>query len=132
MKAKIVTAIIGASLLLTACGGDHAHPKAVEKLEEAQANALAKAPKAEEVKFDDHGQPPMGGVGGTSGAKAAEPAETATEEPAATATAEVAKTDATETANTATAAAENDAKTEETPKTEPQTETEASGDAEKK
>lgn len=66
MKAKLFTAIISTSLLLSACGGDHAHPKAVDKLEEAEANAKANAPKAEEVKFDDHGQSTMGGVGGAT------------------------------------------------------------------
>lgn len=66
MKAKLFTAIISTSLLLSACGGSHNNPKAVDKLEEAEANALAKAPKAEEVKFDDHGQPTMGGVGGAA------------------------------------------------------------------
>ncbi len=68
MKANFLTAIMSTSLLLSACGGNHDHPKAVDKLEEAQAAALAKAPKAEEVKFDDHGQPTMGGVGGAAGA----------------------------------------------------------------
>lgn len=66
MKAKLFTAIISTSLILSACGGSHNNPKAVDKLEEAEANALAKAPKAEEVKFDDHGQPTMGGVGGAA------------------------------------------------------------------
>lgn len=70
MKAKLFTAIISTSLLLSACGG-HNNPKAVDKLEEAEANAKANAPKAEEVKFDDHGQPTMGGVGGASGASVA-------------------------------------------------------------
>lgn len=70
MKAKLFTAIISTSLLLSACGG-HNNPKAVDKLEEAEANAIANTPKAEEVRFDDHGQPTMGGVGGaTDGAVA--------------------------------------------------------------
>lgn len=36
MKAKLFTAIISTSLLLSACGG-HNNPKAVDKLEEAEA-----------------------------------------------------------------------------------------------
>lgn len=78
MKAKLFTAIISTSLLLSACGG-HNHPKAVDKLEEAKSNAIANAPKSEEIRFDDHGQPTMGGVGGaTDGAVA----PTTTVEPA--------------------------------------------------
>lgn len=110
MKAKLFTAIISTSLLLSACGG-HNNPKAVDKLEEAEANAIANTPKAEEVRFDDHGQPTMGGVGGaTDGAVAptttAEPtsseAEPSSAEPAEpVATAESPQDDATtETAET--------------------------------
>lgn len=113
MKAKFITAIISTSLLLTACGGDHG-PKAVDKVEEAQNIALEKAPKAQEVKFEDEGQPTMGGVGGVNGTKPtqatteetpqADNTATATAEPASTET----KTDETANPNTNT----------ETPKTE--------------
>ena len=104
MKAKLFTAIISTSLLLSACGG-HNNPKAVDKLEEAEANAIANAPKAEEVRFDDHRQPTMGGVGGaTDGAVApttaeptlseAEPSSAEPAEPVATAEAPQADTTA--------------------------------------
>ncbi|MDO4450884.1 MAG: hypothetical protein Q4B79_08010 [Moraxella sp.] len=86
MKAKFLTAIISTSLLLTACGHDHA-PKAVDKLEEAQTNALANAPTAEAVQFEDHGQPTIGGAGGASATPTA-PAETTPPETSAEATAE--------------------------------------------
>ena len=65
MKAKFSLAIITTTALLTACGG-HDKVHAVDKIEEAQAQALEKAPKAEEIKFADHGQAPMGGVGGAN------------------------------------------------------------------
>lgn len=99
MKAKLFTAIISTSLLLSACGG-HNNPKAVDKLEEAEANAKANAPKAEEVKFDDHGQPTMGGVGGASDASVApatDVAETTTATPETTETAKPASTKMAET-----------------------------------
>ena len=72
MKAKLFTAIISTSLLLSACGG-HNHPKAVDKLEEAKSNATANAPKSEEIRFDDHGQPTMGNVGGATSTVAPAP-----------------------------------------------------------
>lgn len=84
MKAKLFTAIISTSLLLSACGG-HNHPKAVDKLEEAKSNAIANAPKSEEIRFDDHGQPTMGNVGGATGTVAPTTTETTLEaEPKAT------------------------------------------------
>lgn len=113
MKAKFITAIISTSLLLTACGGGHG-PKAVDKVEEAQNIALEKAPKAQEVKFEDEGQPTMGGVGGVNGTK---PAPATTEETpqadnTATATAEPASTE------TKTDEVANPNTNTETPKTE--------------
>lgn len=66
MKAKLSLAIIATTALLTACGGSHEKVHAVDKVEEAQKQALEKAPKAEEIKFDDHGETPMGGVGGAN------------------------------------------------------------------
>lgn len=121
MNAKFLTAIMSTSLLLSACGGNHDHPKAVDKLEEAQAAALAKAPKAEEVKFDDHGQPTMGGVGGAAGANT-NTAPTAEHVAGDLATADAQTTahhgqaDAA-TANTQTQAATADASTSEAPAT---------------
>lgn len=94
MKAKFSLAIIATTALLTACGGGHDKVHAVDKLEEAQKIALEKAPKAEEVKFADHGETPMGGVGGAGGVKVAE------------ATAEAPKADATATATKAEPAKE--------------------------
>ena len=69
-RSKIALALIAATTLtLTACHkGEHKH--AVEHVEQAQAEALAKAPKAEEIKFADHGEPTIGGVGGAAGANA--------------------------------------------------------------
>lgn len=88
MKAKFSLAIIATTALLTACGGGHDKVHAVDKLEEAQKIALEKAPKAEEVKFADHGETPMGGVGGAGGVKVAEaPAEAPKADATATATA---------------------------------------------
>lgn len=89
MKAKFSLAIIATTALLTACGGGHDKVHAVDKIEEAQKIALEKAPKAEEVKFADHGETPMGGVGGAGGVKVAEaPAEAPKADATATATAE--------------------------------------------
>lgn len=66
-----------AALALTACGGDeHAHVHAVDKVEEAQAAALAKAPKAEEIVFDDAGQKPFAEVQAPKATEAQEPVAT--------------------------------------------------------
>lgn len=113
MKAKFITAIVSTALLLTACGGSHG-PKAVDKVEEAQNIALEKAPKAQEVKFEDEGQPTIGGAGGANGTK---PAPATTEEKASqadnTATATAEPTNAEET-KTDEAAAPNVETTENT------------------
>lgn len=101
MKAKFLTAIISTSLLLTACGHDHA-PKAVDKLEEAEKNALANAPTAEKVQFDDHGQPTIGGAGGASATQAT-PTETTQSDTSTEATAEANTAEAPSTANEAVA-----------------------------
>lgn len=86
MKANALhLAIVGvvAALVLVGCG-KHEKVHAVDKVEEAQAAAVAKAPKADAVKFDDHGEAPMGGVGengsstATRAASAAQTAETLT------------------------------------------------------
>lgn len=74
MKANALhLAIVGvvAGLVLVGCGDKHEKVHAVDKVEEAQAAAVAKAPKADAVKFDDHGQAPMGGVGENGGSVAA-------------------------------------------------------------
>lgn len=116
MKAKFITAIIGTALLLTACGGGHG-PKAVDKLAEAQTIALEKAPKAQEVKFEDEGQPTMGGVGGVNGTKPA-PATTEPQANTATATAEPANAEqpkADEASASADAPKAENAESTETP-----------------
>lgn len=115
MKAKFCLAIIATTALLSACGGDHAKVHAVDKIEEAQKLAQEKAPKAEEVKFADHGEVPMGGVGGAGGVTIPAPTDTqadknaqATTEPTDTKTPAPAQTDAP-----ADAPAPADAKTDQ-------------------
>lgn len=98
MKAQLVGSMLVAALVLSACGEKHEKVYAVDKVEEAQAAALAKAPKAEEIVFDDAGQPPF-----------AEPAKPAAEGEAAKAEGQAA--DAEKPAEEKPAAA--DAKTEE-------------------
>ncbi|MDO4896554.1 MAG: hypothetical protein Q3971_04245 [Moraxella sp.] len=122
MKAKLSLAIIATTALLTACSGSHEKVHAVDKVEEAQKQALEKAPKAEEVKFDDHGAETVGGVGGTKGIvvapTATDTAQTPSNEATATATTEAqAPADANKEAEVATdtATTEEPTKTEETP-----------------
>ncbi len=98
-RSKIALALIAATTLtLTACHKGE-HKTAVEHVATAEAEALAKAPKAEEIKFADHGEPTIGGVGGAAGANAA--TQTATNTATANATtADTAKpTEATATAD---------------------------------
>ncbi|WP_323841682.1 MULTISPECIES: hypothetical protein [unclassified Moraxella] len=78
MKIQSLVVVI-ATVLLTACGNKHEHVQAVDKLAEAKEVALAKAPKAEEIKFDDHGQPTFAQTSGASTATTAD-ADTATTE----------------------------------------------------
>lgn len=59
MKAYAILPLI-AAIALSACGKKEEHVYAVDKLAEAQAAAMEKAPKAEPVKFDDEGQPKFG------------------------------------------------------------------------
>lgn len=78
MKIQLLVAALAAATLLSACSkGEHVH--AVDKVQEAEAAALAKAPKAEEVKFEDEGQAP---VATAADAATTEPAAEAKEEPA--------------------------------------------------
>ena len=114
-RSKIALALIAATTLtLTACHKGE-HKTAVEHVATAEAEALAKTPKAEEIKFADHGEPTIGGVGGAAGANAA----TKTDTPAHIA-GDLATVDAQTTAHhgqaeaTATADAKTDtAKTDE-------------------
>lgn len=99
MKAQLIAAIIAAAAVLSACS-KHEGVHAVDKLKEAEAAALAKAPKAEEVKFDDHGQPTFAE---TSGA-AAEADAAATATPAADAATAQPATDAAAATQTTTEA----------------------------
>ncbi|ANB90989.1 hypothetical protein MOVS_02110 [Moraxella ovis] len=57
MKVQVLVAALAAAVLVSACGDKHEKVHAVDKVAEAEAAAIEKAPKAEEVKFDDHGQP---------------------------------------------------------------------------
>lgn len=77
MKVQVLVAALAAAVLVSACGDKHEKVYAVDKVAEAEAAAIEKAPKAEEVKFDDHGQPTFAE---TSGATTATPAtDSATE-----------------------------------------------------
>lgn len=78
MKAKILALSLMTAFALTGCGEKHEKVHAVDKVEEAQAAALAKAPTAEAVKFADDGEAPMGGVG-ENGGKATAPTASATQ-----------------------------------------------------
>lgn len=55
MKIFAVTALAFVALMLTACGHGHEKVHAVDRVEEAQAAALANAPKAEDMVFGDEG-----------------------------------------------------------------------------
>lgn len=55
MKIFAVTALAFVTLMLTACGHGHEKVHAVDRVEEAQAAALANAPKAEDMVFGDEG-----------------------------------------------------------------------------
>ena len=57
MKNFALIAVMAAAVVLSACSKDHEKVYAVDRVEEAQAAALQKAPQAEEMIFDDHGQP---------------------------------------------------------------------------
>lgn len=86
MKVQFLAATIAAAALLSACG-KHEGVHAVDKLQEAEAAALAKAPKAEEVKFDDEGQPTFAEASGAAAeadaaAHATDTAAAATAQPA--------------------------------------------------
>lgn len=100
MKVQLIAATIAAAAVLSACS-KHEGVHAVDKLKEAEAAALAKAPKAEEVKFDDHGQPTFAE---TSGAAAEADAATTATTPAADAATAQPATDAAAATETATEA----------------------------
>lgn len=78
LRLSLMTASLATVFALVGCGDKHEKVHAVGKVEEAQAAALAKAPQAETVKFDDHGQPTVGGVGGVGGTNAPASAAQAT------------------------------------------------------
>ncbi len=99
---KILISLLAISVL-TACGNDH-HEKmhAVDAVKLAEQNALANAPVAEPIKFDDEGMPKMGSTATTDTATATETvtttdAATAENTDAQTATAEVTTETVTET-----------------------------------
>ena len=90
MKFFAVTASMAAVLALSACGNNHEKVYAVDRVEEAQAAALANAPKAEEVVFEDEGAPTMT----TETAAADTSADAAAQEPGAQEDAQVADAEA--------------------------------------
>lgn len=77
MKAYAIILPLVAAVALSACGKKQEHVYAVDKVEEAQAAAMEKAPKAEPMKFDDEGQPKVGMSADGTAAPAA--TETATD-----------------------------------------------------
>lgn len=104
MKALLTLPALFVALSLSACGNKH-QTYAVDALEQAQANAIANAPKAEPIKFDDENATKAGTA--TTDAAAPADATTATAEATAPATADTTATATTEQpANTATATAE--------------------------
>lgn len=108
MKAQLIAATIAAAAVLSACS-KHEGVHAVDKLKEAEAAALAKAPKAEEVKFDDHGQPTFAETSGAAAeadaaAHAVDTAAAATATPAADAATAQPTTDAAAATETTTEA----------------------------
>lgn len=114
MKKYAVLASTLLALTLTACGDKKQHVYAVDAVEVAQANAIANAPKAEPIKFDDEGTAPPAPAS-EAPAKDANTATATAEAPATTAPADTASAPASTTpaetapatdANTATATAE--------------------------
>lgn len=107
MKAQVLVVTLAAAAVLSACGKKEEHTYAVDKVEEAQAAALEKAPKAEPMKFDDEGQPKFGfPADGSAPAPAADAAATDT---AAAPAADAQATDAAAAPATDAAAAPADA-----------------------
>lgn len=78
MKAYAIILPLVAAVALSACGKKEEHVYAVDKVEEAQAAAMEKAPKAEPMKFDDEGQPKVGMSADGTAAPAADAAATDT------------------------------------------------------
>lgn len=84
MKNFALIAVMAAAVALSACSKHHEKVYAVDRVEEAQAAALQKAPQAEEMIFDDHGQPTFvelsgGAAATTPAADTAAPADAATD-----------------------------------------------------
>lgn len=94
MKAYAIILPLVAAVALSACGKKEEHVYAVDKVEEAQAAAMEKAPKAEPMKFDDEGQPKVGMSADGTAAPAADAVATDAAAPAATETATDAKAEA--------------------------------------
>ncbi|WP_435932042.1 hypothetical protein ACSF86_01875 [Moraxella bovoculi] len=103
MKVQVLVAALAAAVLVSACGDKHEKVHAVDKVAEAESAAIEKAPKAEEVKFDDHGQPTFAEASGATTTKPTTDSDTdastdaAPAADAATAEADKAATDATAT-----------------------------------
>lgn len=93
MKNFALIAVMAAAVALSACSKHHEKVYAVDRVEEAQAAALQKAPQAEEMIFDDHGQPTfveLSGGAATTTTPAADAATDAAAPAAADATTEAA------------------------------------------
>lgn len=102
MKTPLTLSALFIALSLSACGDKH-QTYAVDALEQAQANAIANAPKAESIKFDDENSAKVGATT-TNTTDTATPANTATATTEATepATTEQSTDTATATAETKT------------------------------
>lgn len=113
MKKYCIIASTLLAVALTACGDKKEQVYAVDAVQEAEAKAIANAPKAEPMKFDDEHLPPLTGTTTTTDSSTVTADTTATaptDGQAAATTAEAAPTatsEATaETSKTETAPAE--------------------------
>lgn len=115
MKAYAILPLV-AAIALSACGKKEEHVYAVDKLAEAQAAAMEKAPKAEPMKFDDEGQPKFGFPADGSAPAAATDANAATAPATDAATTDTKADAAAPAATDAAPAADAAAKPEEAKK----------------
>lgn len=78
MKTLAIFVALSAAMMLSACGDKKEKVYAVDRVEAAQEAAVAKAPKPEEIIFEDHGQPTFAETAAKGGAKPADAATTDT------------------------------------------------------
>lgn len=102
MKVQVLVAALAAAVLVSACGDKHEKVHAVDKVVEAEVAAIEKAPKAEEVKFDDHGQPTFAEASGATTTKPTTDSDTKATDAAPAADAATAEADTAATDSTAT------------------------------